>query len=266
MNKIKTIIVDDELEAREGIKLLLENDAEIDLLGTCKNGIEAIDMINDHEIDLVFLDIQMPVIDGFEVVKSIPKDRLPHIVFVTAYDQFALKAFDVHAVDYILKPFTNARFTEGLARAKQLITGQKTQQEQEKLKSIVDQLALRSNAQDQLIITSDPGDDQSRLIVKEKGQVNFILLKNIMWLEAFDYYVKVHVRDQFHLIRESMKKLELRLPSSQFLRIHKSSIINREYIHRIETTPNSEYRIILTDKTVLKVSRSYRDAVKNISS
>ena len=150
MNPIKTIIVDDEMEAREGLKILLADDPEIDIVGLCKNGVEAIDMINEHEIDLVFLDIQMPVINGFEVVNSLAKERIPHIIFVTAYDQFALKAFEIHAIDYILKPFTNARFAEGLARAKQLIIQQKTQQEQEKLKSVANQLVHEKQQNDHI--------------------------------------------------------------------------------------------------------------------
>lgn len=231
----------------------------------CKNGIEAIDMINDHIVELVFLDIQMPVVSGFEVINSLPKNKIPQIVFVTAYDQYAIKAFEVHAVDYILKPFTNLRFAEGLDQAKQLIRQQKSQQEQEKLKSIADQFVQKLDSQDQILISSDPGDEPSRLIVKEKGQVNFILLKDIIWLEAFDYYVKIHVKNQFHLIRESMKKLEFRLPSTQFIRIHKSSIINKAYIQQIETSSSSEYKVILSNKIELKVSRSYKESIKKIS-
>ena len=267
MKPINTIIVDDEFEAREGIKILLEGDDEIEVLGLCKNGVDAIDMINEHQVDLMFLDIQMPVINGFEVVNSLAKVRIPHIIFVTAYDQFALKAFEIHAIDYILKPFTNARFAEGLARAKQLIMQKELMSEQEKFRALAEELTQYDNNQDQIIISADKhkGQDKQRLIVREKGRIIFIPLSDILWLEAFDYYVKIHVKNQFHLIRESMKTLESRLPSTRFMRIHKSSIVNQAYIQQIETASNSDYKVILTDNTELKVSRSYKEVIKNIT-
>ena len=265
MNPIKTIIVDDEMEAREGLKILLADDPEIDIVGLCKNGVEAIDMINEHEIDLVFLDIQMPVINGFEVVNSLAKERIPHIIFVTAYDQFALKAFEIHAIDYILKPFTNARFAEGLGRAKQLIIQQKTQQEQDKLNSIANQLVDKKHQNDHIIISDESGNTKSRLIVKEKGRVKFIPLEDIIWLEAYDYYVKIHVKNKFHLIRESMKKLESRLPSDQFVRIHKSSIINSSFIKEINLSSSSDQVLTLINGIDLKVGRIYKEELKKIT-
>ena len=261
MKKINTIIVDDELEAREGIKLLLQEDPEINIIALCKNGVEAIDLIQDHGIDLVFLDIQMPVVSGFEVINSLPKDKLPYIIFITAYDQYAIKAFEIHAVDYILKPFTNSRFAEGLARAKQLIFHQKAQFEQERLVLLADQYAQKSSEPDQTILSSQG--DEERLIVKEKGRVKFIPLKDIVRLEAYDYYVKVHTKNQFHLIRESMKKLESRVPA-QFIRIHKSSIINKNFVKVIKSTTSSELIIRLIDDIELKVGRSFKEILKKL--
>ncbi|MCG8307252.1 MAG: response regulator [Cytophagales bacterium] len=259
---IKTIIVDDEVEAREGIRLLLEEDPDIEILGLCKNGIEAIDMINDHEVDLVFLDIQMPVVSGFEVVRSIPGARLPYIIFITAYDQYAIKAFEVHATDYILKPFTDDRFRKGLTRTKQLIIQQKTLQRQEKSIFIADQFAQRDNPNDKRLISNESGKDESRLIVKERGLVKFIPIAEVIWIEAFDYYVKIHLWNQFHLIRESMKKLESKLPANQFTRIHKSSIINKLFIKEIRTAASSDLLITLTNGKKLKVGRTYREMIK----
>ena len=266
MKPINTIIVDDEFEAREGIKILLEGDDEIEVLGLCKNGVDAIDMINEHQVDLMFLDIQMPVINGFEVVNSLAKVRIPHIIFVTAYDQFALKAFEIHAIDYILKPFTNARFAEGLARAKQLIMQKELMSEQEKFRALSEELTQNDNNQDQIIISADKheGQDKQRLIVKEKGRIIFIPISDILWLEAFDYYVKIHVKNQFHLIRESLKKLESKLPSSQFIRIHKSTIVNQSYIQEIKLEASSDYIVRLIDQTVLKVSRGYKAVIKKL--
>ena len=262
MKPINTIIVDDEYEAREGIKLLLEDDLDIHILGLCKNGIEAIDMVNEHEIDLVFLDIQMPVVNGFEVVNSLPKEKLPHIIFVTAYDQYAIKAFEIHAVDYILKPFTDARFAEGLTRAKQLIYQQKTQEEQIKLMSIAHQFAQKSSLSDQAFMTSSKEID--RLVVKEKGKVMLIPLSDIIWFEAYDYYVKIHLSHQFYMIRESMKKLESRLPDSHFLRVHKSSIVNLQFIQSYRSSTSSDLILTLKNNQQINVSRSYKEAVKKL--
>jgi len=267
MNQIKTIIVDDEPEAREGIKLLLENDPEISILKLCKNGIEAIDTIKEHSVDLVFLDIQMPLINGFEVVNSIAKEQLPHIIFVTAYDQHALKAFEIHAVDYILKPFTNSRFLEGLVRAKQLIGQQKLQQTQEKLKAFANHLAQKQNNNDQLLISTDSEEKEKtqRLVIKEKGQIIFIPLDDIIWLEAYDYYVKVHLSNRFFLIRQSLKKLQDRLRSWKFIRIHKSFIINQACVREIKKGNNGDYIVKLNNNIELKVSRTYKDSIKKIS-
>ena len=173
MNKINTIIVDDELEAREGIKLLLEEQEDINVIGLCKNGIEAIDMINEHHIDLVFLDIQMPQVNGFEVVRSINKTPMPLIVFVTAYDQFAIKAFEVNAVDYLLKPFSNARFEEALTRARKLIEQQRNEEAKARLDQVARQALQRSDMEELQVVDGD-NSGNNRLVIKEKGSVKFI--------------------------------------------------------------------------------------------
>ncbi len=263
MNKINVLIVDDELEAREGIKSLLEEDSEISIVDLCKNGVEAIDMINVHHIDLVLLDIQMPVINGFEVVNSVSKDRLPHIIFITAYDHYALKAFEVHAIDYILKPFTNQRFYEALKRAKDLILQNKIRNSKEKLKSLSESYLKQNTSLDQHLFQDDDVTNQ-RLVIKEKGKVHLINLSDIIWLEAFDYYVKIHVKDKFYLLRNSLKKLSSELPDEIFMQVHKSSTVNVKAIQTIESAENGEYQLILTNQEVVKVSRSYRTKVRNM--
>jgi two-component system LytT family response regulator len=262
MQKIKTIIVDDELEAREGVELLLQSDPEIDIVCLCNNGIEAIDAINDFSIELMFLDIQMPVVDGFEVIRSVDKQRLPKIIFTTAYDQYALKAFEVHAMDYLLKPFTDARFYEALAEAKKVITKGKALQQPELIKIISDK-NINQNENIELIHHSDTK-EINRLIIKEAGQVFFIKLAEIQWIEAYDYYVKIHVQGRFHLLRKSMKKLEELLPKDYFARVHKSSIVNLQYIKNIKILGNGEYEINLNNSVSVKVSRSYKNAIKHL--
>lgn len=264
MNLIRTIIVDDEPEAREGVKLLLEDDAEIDILGMCKNGVEAIEMIQSHDVDLMFLDIQMPLVNGFEVINSVVKERLPFIVFVTAYDQYALKAFEIHAVDYLLKPFTNARFAKAISRAKQLVAQQKLESEQKKLKILAQQLSDQRASQSAIRSNDGHGIIDQRLIVKDQGKIQFLNFDDIFWFEAYDYYVKVHVIDGYHLIRESLKKLLEKLPVSHFVRIHKSSIVNSNYIKQIEPSGNGEHVIHLMNGARVKVSRSYREVIKKL--
>lgn len=262
MSVIKTIIVDDEYEAREGIKLLLQDDVEIEIVALCKNGVEAIDTLEQHAIDLVFLDIQMPIVNGFEVLNSVDKGRIPHVIFITAYDQFALKAFEVHAIDYILKPFTDARFYEGLARAKELINQKKHIDRQQKVQQIANQMTSKS-IQDQLIV--DTGVTEKRMVVKENGKISFVGFSEIVWIEAYDYYVKIHTENGMKMIRESMKKLHSRLPEDSFIRIHKSYIINKNYLSQIQRHANSELTLSLINGIELKVGRSYRDDVKSLT-
>jgi two-component system LytT family response regulator len=261
MQGIKTIIVDDEENAREGIAFLLQEDTDIEIIAMCKNGIEAIDAINEFKVDLMFLDIQMPMIDGFEVLRSVAQDRLPEVIFTTAYDQFALKAFDVHAVDYLLKPFTDDRFYKSLTQAKRIIDNHHTKEEHQQLIKNITSKSAPINDSTELIA---PSGDFQRLIIKEAGQVNFINIDDILWIEAYDYYVKVHLHDRFHLLRKSMKYLADILPESLFARIHKSSIVNLQHIQHIKRLGNGTYEAHLKSGEDIKVSRSYNQAIKHL--
>ena len=263
MSKIKTIIVDDEKEAREGLALLLEKREEIEVVDICKNGIEAIDAIQSNAIELMFLDIQMPVVDGFEVIRSVSQHRLPEIIFTTAYDQYALKAFEVHALDYLLKPFTDERFYESLDQAKKHISNTKVQLERQELIKIISDKKI-DKSEDSELIPIHEKETLNRLIVKENGRVHFIELGDIYWIEAYDYYVKIHLKEKYHLLRKSMKKLSEILPTDHFARIHKSSIVNLQYIKNIRTLGNGEYEIELEPETFVKVSRGYKDSIKHL--
>ena len=265
MGKIKTIIVDDESEAREGLVLLLQNARDIEIICVCKTGIEAIDAINDFSIDLMFLDIQMPAVDGFEVIRSVEQSRLPEIIFTTAYDQYALKAFDVHALDYLLKPFTNARFYQALEQAKKTIDNRKDRQQRQELIKVISDRNI-SQGEDPEIIRDPESNEMNRLVVKEAGQIYFINLGDIRWIEAYDYYVKIHVPGRFHLLRKSMKKLEELLPKGHFARVHKSSIINIQYIKNIKILGNGEYEVLLESGDNVKVSRGYRNSINHLIS
>ncbi|MDN5204156.1 LytTR family DNA-binding domain-containing protein [Fulvivirgaceae bacterium BMA10] len=268
MNKIRTIIVDDEKEAREGLNLLLEADHDIEIVTTCKNGLEAISAIDELKPDLIFLDIQMPGVNGFEVLNSISITPLPAVVFVTAYDQYSLKAFEIHAIDYLLKPFTDERFFSALEFAKQHIRNRKLENVNDQLKNLLAHYKeeIKFDKESAVLNESASGNKifNDRLIIKADGKIVFVPLGEIIWIEAYDYYIKIHVADRFYLVRDSMKKMENTLPSNQFIRIHKSSVINLDYITELVPHFNNEYIVKLSNGKALKVSRSYKDKLKGI--
>ncbi|MCB0838400.1 MAG: response regulator transcription factor [Bacteroidetes bacterium] len=263
MNLIRTLVIDDEPEAREGVKQLVEKSSDNVLSGVCKNGLEAIQKINSLRPDLIFLDIQMPEINGFDVLNSIDPHALPSVIFITAYDQYALKAFELHAVDYLLKPFTDQRFYSALGHANQQIRSRSIGDINVQLASLLDGYKKDYSTEKESSLIKEPASIknplQNRLIIKSSGKIYFIQLHEIIWIEAYDYYVKIHVKDRFYLLRESMKNMEVRLPSDQFVRIHKSSIINVSYIQELEPYYNGEFFVKLSQGEKLKLSRSYRE-------
>lgn len=255
--KLTTIIVDDEPEAREGIALLLANDPAAEVVAVCANGLEAITAIETHTPDLLLLDIQMPQVDGFEVLRSLRDEVYPAVIFTTAYDAYTLRAFEVHAVDYLLKPFTDERFYRALNHAKQLIKSRQSASLQPLLQSVP-----RTANQPAAPLPQSP----DKLTIKADGRVHFVPYADIIWIEAYDYYVKVHVRDRYFLLRDSLKHLEQRLPAEQFVRIHKSSIVNRRYVEvLLPQEHGSEYEVVLSGGPTLRSSRSYRDGVKQLA-
>lgn len=249
--KINCIIIDDEDEAREGLRLLLESDSHINVLAECADGLQAIESINKYKPELILLDIQMPQANGFEVLNNI-KVPMPEVIFITAYDQFALRAFEVHALDYLLKPFSDDRFFEALEHAKKKLAVQTTKQSDTTMNIVKDAIANQKTT-DQVMITPD----NTKLILKANGKINFILKESIIWVEAYDYYIKIHVAEQYFLVRESMKNVLLKLGHS-FVRIHKSSIVNIAFIKSLDKLVNNELKLALTNGQLLKVSRSYK--------
>lgn len=243
--KIRALIVDDEPLARRRIHKLLSNEADIEMVGDCANGHEAIEAIHTQKPHLVFLDVQMPEIDGFAVLEAIEADAMPLIIFVTAYDKYALKAFEVHAFDYLLKPFDRARFEKTLQQAKQRVRSERSGAMNHRALALLEELRARTN-------------HLERLIIKTGGRVFFIKADDIDWLEAEGKYVRFHVGKETHLLRESIGNLESRLDAKKFLRIHRSTIVNIDRIQELETWFHSEYRVILRDGTKLMMSRSCR--------
>jgi len=260
MTRIRTIIVDDEPLAREGIRVLLQRDQEIEIIGTCGNGFDAVEMIQYLKPDLLFLDVQMPEIDGFGVLQAVKSGHMPVVIFVTAYDKHALRAFEVHALDYLLKSYTDERFTSALQRAKDHIR-------QKKVNEISQRLLAMLDSQKNLISTDEKqhrGTEPylKRLVVKSGGRVFFLKAEEIDWIEAADYYVRLHVGGKSHLLRETMNALERKLNPEKFQRIHRSTIISLDRIKEMQPFLNGDYVVTLRDGTELKMSRSYRPKIE----
>jgi two-component system LytT family response regulator len=250
MKKIRTLVVDDEPLARERIRALLSEQPDIDVVGEARDGEEAVSAILAHAPDLVFLDIQMPKMDGFEVIKTIGPENMPLVVFVTAYDQHALKAFDVRALDYLLKPFDRERFAESIGRVRQAIERSGSDEIGRRLLELVRELK--------------PGGAQrsDRLVIKSAGRLFFLRIDEIDWVEAAGNYVKLHVGTDEHLLRETMNGIEVKLDPDKFFRIHRSRIVNMERIKELQPWFNGEYVVILRNGTKLTLSRGYREKLQ----
>lgn len=249
MKKIRTLIIDDEPLAREGVRMLLEDDPDIAVVGECADGREAVTEIVGQTPDLIFLDVQMPGMTGFEVLAEVGAELIPAVIFVTAYDKYALEAFEVHALDYLLKPFTKQRFVKALERAKARLTHANSDSINHRLTTLLQDLK--------------PGEKHlERVVIKATGRVFFLGVEEIDWIEAADTYVRLHVGHKSHLIRGTMSGLETRLDPARFLRIHRSIIINIDRIKDLHPLFHGEYVITLQDGTQLNSGRSYRDRLR----
>ena len=249
MTKIRTLVVDDEPMARERIMSLLQQENDVEVIGQCSDGGQAVSAINQQSPDLVFLDVQMPGTDGFGVIQNIGADRMPTVVFVTAYDEYALKAFEVHALDYLLKPFGKDRFQETLKHAREHLERRRAGDLGRRLLALVQDLKPEQPRLD-------------RLVVKSGGRVFFLRTEEIDWIEAAGNYVRLHLGEESHLFRETMNGMEGRLESRQFVRIHRSRIVNTERIKELQPWFNGEYVVILRNGTRLTLSRGYRERLQ----
>lgn len=250
---IRTLVIDDEPMARKTLHLLLRDDSDMEIIGDCSNGAEAIEAVKKLQPDLIFLDVQMPEMDGFEVLRHIGPP-VPCVVFVTAYDAYALRAFEVHAADYLLKPFDDERFARMLARVKSYFRDKKVIDLSRRM------TALLQHHQVPRMRDEAPGSD--RLAVKENGRVIFLNHHDIDWIEAADQYVKLHVGDQSHLLRESMGRIEERLPASLFVRIHRSAIVNVGRVKSLQPQFKGDAVLELYNGARLKLSRTRREQVQ----
>lgn len=249
---IRALIIDDEPLAREKVRGFLESESDIEVLAECRDGKEALEALDEHKPDLVFLDVQMPELDGFEVLSNVDAGDLPTVIFTTAYDQYALKAFDVHAVDYLLKPFDRERFQQALGRARGEIERRQIGDMRGQLEALLEHVAERRPKPPQ------------RLVIKSSGRVVFLKVDDIDWVDAAGNYVKLHAGGDSHLLRETMSRLEERLDSSKFIRIHRSTIVNIECIKELQQQFHGDYLVVLKSGQRLTLSRSYREKIQQM--
>ena len=267
--KIRALVVDDESLAREALLVMLGDDPEIEVLAQCRNGREAVAVIRQQQPDVVFLDIQMPEMDGFQVIEEIGAERMPVTVFVTAYDKHALRAFEAHALDYLLKPFDYDRFDTALQRAKKLVRQQRLGEISESLLAVLQDMRPESgksisetnNKKTEQTAQKEPID---RVVIKSGGRIYFLKTEEIDWVEAAGDYLSLHSGNQSHLIRETMGDFHAKLDAKKFLRIHRSTIVNIERIKNIQPLFKGEYVITLTAGTRLKSSRGYRRELQSL--
>jgi two-component system LytT family response regulator len=232
---IQALVVDDESLARRNLTVLLRRDADIGSVTECESGLEAIEEIRKSKPDLVFLDVQMPECDGFDVLELLGSDLPPTIIFVTAHDEYALRAFEAGALDYLLKPFDDARFGRALNRAKE---------------RLAHYLPPQPRAAE-------------RLVVRSQGQVLFLSVDDIDWIEAAGYYACLHVGSDTHILRRSLSELEQDLGDEKFIRIHRSIVVNLDRIRGLELQTSGEYEVVLKSKVRLRLSRRYRKRLQD---
>ncbi len=248
---LRAIVVDDEPLARRRLRSLLADEADVEIVGEYGNGRDAVAAIRELSPDLVFLDIQMPELDGFGVVREVGVTQMPAVVFVTAYDEYALKAFEVHAFDYLLKPVDRDRFASTLRRARGKVRGDDARTLSIRLGALLSELGCARH-------------EPPRLPIRKDGRIFLVKPDDIDWLEADGNHVRVHVGKESHLIRETLSNLETRLPARSFMRIHRSTLVNIARIREIQPWFQGDYVLLLTDGTRLTSGRSYRDKVRSL--
>ena len=257
---LRVVVVDDEPLARSGMCGLLARDPELSVVAQCADGAEAVAAIAGLKPDLVLLDVQMPEMDGFEVLRAVGPARMPVVVFVTAFDRFALRAFDVAAVDYLLKPFDDERFDLAVARAKHAVRNAEAGELGRRLMRLVE----RQGAPAEAAPSTEPARHASRLVVKSAGRTVFVRVEEVDWIEADDYYAKLHVAGKTHLLRETMGSLEARLDPARFFRVHRSAIVNLDRVREVQFLFRGEHVVILHDGTKLKLGRSRLEKLESM--
>lgn len=267
INTMRVIIVDDEPLARDRLRAFLAKESDVELVAECSDGREAVATIKKENPDVVLLDIQMPELDGFGVVAQLKGGPMPLIIFVTAFDEFAVKAFEVHALDYLLKPFDRDRLKQALAHARERLKAATKPDITDRLTALLDTLQHQQPAAGPAPGAAAPAatadaKPADRLAVKLDGRVIFLRPTEIDWIEAQDNYVKLHVGREAHLVRDTLSNFEERLDARRFIRIARSTIVNIDRVREMQPMFHGEYVVILNDGTKLTMSRGYRDTLQ----
>jgi len=244
--QIRTLIADDEALARKFIRRMLKDDHDVEILGECSNGKETVAMIRKENPDLVFLDVQMPEMDGFAVLEAIGIESLPEIIFATAYEQYAIRAFELHALDYLLKPFDQTRFKEAIKHAKERFRFLRQNDGRMQISALLDSIKNKPQYLE-------------RLVIKAGGRITFLRTDEIDWIEADDKYVHLHTSKARPMVRQTLTAMEAQLDPAKFRRVHRSAIVNVERIAELQPLFSGEYSILLQDGTKLTLSRNYKD-------
>lgn len=247
----RVLVVDDEPLARRGIVSRLQPYAQFEVAAECENGEDALQAISEHHPDLIFLDVQMPEMNGFEMLDHLPQEERPAVIFLTAFDQYALQAFEVHAIDYLLKPIDDLRFAEAVDRVQRMLQMERDTTLSERLESLLSDLHAKRGS----------GSNQ-RFAIRNGRRVFFITANEVEWIEAQGDYAALHVGGKTHLLREPLHILERRLDPSAFVRIHRSTIIRLDRVAEMQALANRDCLLRLKDGTTLRVSRSYSDRLQ----
>ncbi|HEU4604501.1 MAG TPA: LytTR family DNA-binding domain-containing protein [Steroidobacteraceae bacterium] len=244
---MNALIVDDEPLARDGLRMLLREDAKVSHVFEAKNGREAVDVIRNEQPNIVFLDVQMPEMDGFDVLKEVGADSIPAVVFVTAHDRYAIRAFEINAIDYLLKPVARERFEQALHRARSRVAARN--EDNRRMVALLETLA-------------SPPKQLERIAVRSAGKTYFVDLQDVDWIQAAENYVQLHTSSSKHLVHATVQTLQEVLDPQQFLRIHRSLIVNVRQVKELETATHGEFVFVLRNGTRVQSSRTYHDAIK----
>lgn len=268
LSTLRVLIVDDERLAREGVRALLAAERDVTIVGECADGRAAVDVLRRDEVDIVFLDVQMPGMDGFQVLQALSRDELPVVVFVTAYDTHAIRAFDANALDYVVKPFTDARFKTAMDRARR----QAHERRLGKAGMELAQLVALLHGSSSLAPASASAEAETlrsrwidRITVRSVGRVVYVRVTDIVWIGSADYYVQLHTADgKSHLVRESMQRIEERLDPARFARVHRTAIVNLDHVAEIRTDSAEHQFVVLRNGTKLPLGKARRDALERV--
>lgn len=266
MKTISTLIVDDEALARRGLQMRLDRHEDVRIVGQCSNGREALSAIAELAPDLVFLDIQMPGVDGFDVVRQLQGDAMPLVVFATAFDRYAVKAFDVHAVDYILKPVDDEHLGRALQRAREQLERKQDASDKQRLLKVIGDITGKPPADVELWLdkgTSPPRKYPDKIAIRDAGDISLIPVADIEWVDAAGDYMCLHAGGEIHVMRITMKQLESQLDPELFQRVHRSTVVNLRQVEKISSHINGEYHLLLKGGERVKMSRGYRDRIQH---